>query len=668
MGIQIKSIKYTNYRQYGTQTIVLDGGKGNNLSVFIAKNGTGKTTLLNSITWCLYAKEMFIGKENEALPLLNTAVLENSNPGATIIVNVSVQIEDEENIINFNRSLPFRIVKTSAGGKKAIPSNDAFEVVVQKKLGVFNTTIKTGAEADMAVKQYFDFDIYDFYFFDGEQLKVFFDTTRAEAIKASIYNISQVALLEKTIGHLTAVSKETKRKIAKTNPDYEAVLTQKEAVESIIEKLKEEISTYKNENIENQKKKESLEDILRGVAPIKQLQEERESREEELNQIDIEEKEYKEEKNSFLRKYMILLNMYPYISKTLKLIERKESSGELPPQIDRNLVQNLLDHIDDRCPVCDQEIGDTAREHLQKLLDDLSVSSATSNYLKEIKAPLEQFVEDAGEYKTRRAKMLHRQQSLKGRREACEKRLDEIGQQIGNYESNTYNKIDIPKTEKELREINDKIQANIQSIATNGAQLEIKEKEHGQLAKRLEEEKAKAKSIDQLSKEDGVLDALLDAFNSMLEDITSDMRKQIEEITWSIFDKMIWKSNTFGRVSIDETYQVKVFDKSDHVMTGSLSATEQMALAYAFTLAVHQASGKNCPLVIDSPLGRVSDENRENMAKALYEVSKDKQIVMLFTPDEYSREVREQYEGVITPVNLSLSEDESHIKEVFANG
>ena len=74
-------------------------------------------------------------------------------------------------------------------------------------------------------------------------------------------------------------------------------------------------------------------------------------------------------------------------------------------------------------------------------------------------------------------------------------------------------------------------------------------------------------------------------------------------------------------------------------MTGSLSATEQMALAYAFTLAIHSASGKNCPLVIDSPLGRVSDENRENMAKALKEVSKEKQIIMLFTPDEYSEAV-----------------------------
>ena len=97
-------------------------------------------------------------------------------------------------------------------------------------------------------------------------------------------------------------------------------------------------------------------------------------------------------------------------------------------------------------------------------------------------------------------------------------------------------------------------------------------------------------------------------------------------------------------------------------MIGSLSATEYMALAYSFTLAIHEASGKNCPLVVDSPLGRVSDENREKMANELLKVSKDKQIIMLFTPDEYSEEVKNVYEGNAASIRvLSLSEDESEV-------
>lgn len=99
-------------------------------------------------------------------------------------------------------------------------------------------------------------------------------------------------------------------------------------------------------------------------------------------------------------------------------------------------------------------------------------------------------------------------------------------------------------------------------------------------------------------------------------------------------------------------------------MTGSLSATEQMALAYAFTLSIHKASGQNCPLVIDSPLGRVSDENRSKMAQVLLDISKNKQIIMLFTPDEYSEGVSSLYDNNAKVMTLTLSEDEKFIEGI----
>ena len=93
------------------------------------------------------------------------------------------------------------------------------------------------------------------------------------------------------------------------------------------------------------------------------------------------------------------------------------------------------------------------------------------------------------------------------------------------------------------------------------------------------------------------------------------------------------KTRTFGKVSIDENYHVTVYNIEGHPMTANLSDTEKMALAYAYTLAIHRASGKNCPLVIDSPLGRVSDNNRKNMATVFLDLSLKKQLIMCFTPD-----------------------------------
>lgn len=53
MGIVINKITFKNYRQYGTGTMSFSTSGECMLSVFIAKNGTGKTTILNAITWCL---------------------------------------------------------------------------------------------------------------------------------------------------------------------------------------------------------------------------------------------------------------------------------------------------------------------------------------------------------------------------------------------------------------------------------------------------------------------------------------------------------------------------------------------------------------------------------------------------------------------------------------
>ena len=157
---------------------------------------------------------------------------------------------------------------------------------------------------------------------------------------------------------------------------------------------------------------------------------------------------------------------------------------------------------------------------------------------------------------------------------------------------------------------------------------------------------------------------MIENFENIKENIMSGMRSEIESTTWSIFDSMIWKKNTFGSIEINDAYEITVYSKDGTRMTGSLSATEQMALAYAYTLAIHKASGKNCPLVIDSPLGRVSDDNRENMAKVLKDISKDKQIIMLFTPDEYSSSVKRIYKDAASVRELNLSDDETVVEGV----
>ncbi len=239
-----------------------------------------------------------------------------------------------------------------------------------------------------------------------------------------------------------------------------------------------------------------------------------------------------------------------------------------------------------------------------------------------------------------------------------------ISQYLSTYsDSNTV--IDVSKIEKERTQKQEELTiktkrqgANELSIKNSEERLEILDKEAKEMEKKANKNKA-------LQKQMKVLNDLTSCFNQVKKQLMDKIKVEIEENTWNTFKNMIWKKETFNNLKIDEDYQMSVYNNNLNDMTGSLSATESMALAYSFTLAIHETSGKNCPLVVDSPLGRVSDDNRKNMANELLKISQKKQIILLFTSDEYSKEVAEIYDSTIATIqDVSLTDDEQEIRKI----
>ena len=110
MGIQIDRLSFVNYRQYGTCEINFKKSEKADTQLFaiIAQNGTGKTTVLKAITWCLYGKEDPHSSNTKiasrSLPLVNSHVLENAKDGEKIPVAVSFRfINEEQDVIEFTR-------------------------------------------------------------------------------------------------------------------------------------------------------------------------------------------------------------------------------------------------------------------------------------------------------------------------------------------------------------------------------------------------------------------------------------------------------------------------------------------------------------------------------------------------------------------------------------
>jgi len=125
----------------------------------------------------------------------------------------------------------------------------------------------------------------------------------------------------------------------------------------------------------------------------------------------------------------------------------------------------------------------------------------------------------------------------------------------------------------------------------------------------------------------------------MKDDIVSSVREEIETKMDEYFNEIIWKEENYT-VSLTKEYQVRVVGPRNDNKIGSLSAGERQVLAFSFLAALTSVSGFNAPLVIDTPLGRISSTPKRRLAQNLPEYINDTQMTFLMTDEEYTDEVR----------------------------
>jgi len=145
--------------------------------------------------------------------------------------------------------------------------------------------------------------------------------------------------------------------------------------------------------------------------------------------------------------------------------------------------------------------------------------------------------------------------------------------------------------------------------------------------------------------------------------IMDETRESMESETREIFFNLIWKKETFKSVNIDAHYNLSLKHASGYDCLGTISAAERKLLALSFTLALHKISGFDSPILIDTPLSSEDPEHKKNFSKMLTEVTKNKQIILLFTPTEYSEEVSNILDGrCVSRLISKLSSDELEVK------
>lgn len=653
MIMRIESVEIKNFRQYRDVTFDFSKKGKHDVHIILGSNGIGKTNLLNAISWCLYEKEPHLGNEAIARKRINAAeveqaIQENRNKCKTQ-VTVKLMVEDESKCIIFERGQEFKINNTGD------PEN-IFEFMSDLNVTVMSpegSNILDDEEIENIKKQYIPEDISEYFFFDGEQLDKYFISNQGEKIRDAIYNISQVNLLHSMQERLQHVINEFRNDAAKKNVGVNELNQKVKDAEAKKEELKNRIAECNQQIAKAEGEIITCNEFLAGKDGVPEKEKEYQKLSILIENKEVELKTHSDEFKQFLREYKVLFALYPKLKYTLDLVNSKEEQGQLPPNIDKQFLEKMLKYH--KCYICGRDLSDDEEKEVKSLLDQLNLSTSVSHLLVKIKSPLEDTIAKCKKYPEERERLITREAQLKKEKTQLIDRFDKLDSFLKNYQD----KDKIREMHEKRSKYDEQKKKNEKDKARFDLQFEAAEKECQKLSDDLAKAIAKQEELKILKKQIGFAEESKKIVCDIETEMMHEVRDKMTKETMDIFDQLDWKQETFSHIELDDSYVLELYDKYGYPMVGACSAAERALLALSFTLALQKVSGYDSMLFIDTPVGRVDLENRANFATVLSQIAENKQVIMTFTPSEYSQEIRDILEPCRSTFKELKTVDES---------
>lgn len=646
--MRIERILLQNYRQYKKIDFNFDSSSKYDLNMIIATNGTGKTNLLNAINWCLYGEEISLSKKSKSSPIINKNAIRNSNDEESVSVKIWVTNQRKNDIL-FSRNAFYKIQSK----ENIIERNTELTVEMTDDIG--NTKILEGNDAEDAVERFVPENIKEFFFFDGERLDNYFKKATGENIKKATFKISQIDVLSKIEKNLDTLLKRMIKKAGKEYPDVEEA---EKKLNSINLELKNIENKKRECEVQIHESKSSIDIInskMVGSPDIDAYKEERKNiMETQTKKIESLEKKKIEKDATILKKGKLVL-LLPAIETVLDVIAEKKVNKEYPPSIDIDIVDEILKK--DKCSICGTFLDNESKIFVTKLHEFLTSVGDDSKKLKEMEDYLKFSKIKALEIKSDLFNLTSIIEEYKDDNINLQNRINSIDQKLeGHDEKKVNNWI------RELKSFEETLGRNERKIGRLESKEETLKKDFQKWENELSSRMNKRDELKEINIQKEFCTKSLYSVVSTKESIINQTREKIESRTKVLFFELIWKKHTFKDITINDNYEINVIDSDGYQSLGSLGAAERQLLALAFTLALHEVSGFNSPILIDTPVGRVSDKQRENFAITLLNTSLKKQIILLFTPSEYSNEISKVLENKSNnKFNVELSSDEMEV-------
>lgn len=633
--MKLISITLENFRQFYDKHRIEFANGDKNVTIVFGENGKGKTGIFRALVFGLFG-EKYLAQDNnkDKIHLVNFLKLEE-NEGNAINASVKIKFEHKNNIYLIERIVQGYKIKNSIEERILEP-----KIYVIDKNGNFsNNIIEKEEEVQEIMNDIMDSKIKDFFLFDAEKIETLSKTDAKvkEEVKSVIVKLLQIDRLDKGIGILRSLyNKENKRIIERSsNLDLKTKETEIENKINHIKALEEKIE-IKSENynlclkeIEEDERKLSENKEIKDLQEIiRSITDKRNDKLESLKYLKVSLKN-----EHFNQGHMIFMKDYYEGTKNYLnqiVINQKDL---IPIEVVEKSLNEMV------CACCKTNLKDIkeAYNNIIKINENYKRSELTP-LITEINGTIHEFLNKKDEMLKNTEVKLKEIRKIKDIIEELNKEIDKYKDQIKEFANKELNLNEVEKNitlkKLELEKINNEIQKLKFELDFNNKELERLKRENSELMKKDVALKYERSKLDYISK-------MQESLEMIFTEYSGEMRENLMKETTKIFRKLIdiKDRNLIKEIKINDKYELEFYNWSEIKITQDLSQGQKQVMSLAFITALAKvASGGvenvNFPLFMDTPFGRISGNNRDNLIDNIPLLTS--QWILLLTDTEFT--------------------------------
>ena len=326
--MKLKKIILENFRGFRVRQEIDFSIEDGALNLIIAENEVGKTSILNSVLWCLYDKLTPNTEEPDLIK--NQDAAKNEKCFVEIHLAPIAGAENDEDYISLRRVLHNK-------GEASIPR--AYDVC-----GI--TEEETETHFGQIVNSFLPETLARYYFFDGEGVHEI--VTNEGLLKNAILDIQGLNIASRSLSDLEKFTDLRRRELTKdekASNDLAEFAEKIEKLEGLYEKNNLEIEDLVKKEIANSKEIAQLRSENRslGDEEIKNKVKLQEKVQQVIPKAKSRIKFFEKERAQLIQKYGIPVMSYNHISNSNKWISETSSTTGIPSHYHEIFIDNLLE-------------------------------------------------------------------------------------------------------------------------------------------------------------------------------------------------------------------------------------------------------------------------------------------------------------------------------------